>query len=155
MTFAFVLLLALNSWAKTETKIESFTGHYQAVDSSCGYELATISFDRKTLNINLKGSEPLTHHVELKHLGRTIRQNMSVENLEVRHSLKKNALISETKGCVSGWMFCGPWRLNMAVEQLDPQTIKVSSHHHRTCVFKKQEPMVISDSDSALLKRVK
>lgn len=151
-------LSALASWAGADPRIESFTGSYQAVDASCGYDTAFISFEdrsQKALAIDLKGSESATHRFELENLNRSIRRNMTVENIKVRHSLKKKILISETRGCVSGWLFCGPWRLNMEVEQLDAKTIKVSSHHHQPCVFKKQESMVISDSESALLKRVK
>lgn len=145
------ILLSANAISALESiKIESLTGSYVATDSSCHYKFAKIQITehtdfKRSLLVETTGDKEsgahVFHHFNIDELGKTVRKNKNAENLKIRQILTHNKLSSETMGCLSNWLFCGPWNVDMIVKRLSDQSIQISqSKNDEGCTYSKVSP---------------
>lgn len=142
------LLLSASAMSALESiKIESLSGSYVATDSSCHYKFAKIQITehpefKRALLVETTGDKQsgahAFHHFNMDEFGKTVRKNKNAENLKIRQILTHDKLSSETMGCLSNWLFCGPWNVDMIVKKLSEQTIQISqSKNDEGCTYSK------------------
>jgi hypothetical protein len=144
----FSLMLSLSILAETKSfRIETLAGAYVATDTSCHYPFAKIKLEehadfKNGLLVEMRGSKGsgalAFHHFNIDEIGKTLKKMKNAETLKVRQLITQDKLSSETMGCLSGWLFCGPWNVDMIIEKMNDQTIRISqSKNEEGCTYTK------------------
>lgn len=146
---ALALMLSMSVMsAPAPIKIESLIGSYVATDPACHYKFARIKVTedypefKNALVVETSGDRHsgahAFHHFNLNEMGKTIKKTKNAENLKTRQLLTNDRISSETMGCLSNWLFCGPWNVDMIVKKINEQNIQISqSKNDPGCTYSK------------------